>query len=60
MAVSSALMRPAAALADRFGVLRLFDARPEYLYPLLFIVLFQIATMFESARAMARTFLNML
>lgn len=53
-------MRPAAALADRFGVLRLFDARPEYLYPLLFIVLFQIATMFESARAMARTFLNML
>lgn len=54
VAVVLLLMRPICLLIERFKLLRLAERHPEALYPLMFVVLFQTATMFEPALGVMR------
>lgn len=54
VAIALVLMWPVAALVRRAGILDKAERWPQYFHPLLFIVLFQVATMFDSGRQFAR------
>jgi undecaprenyl-diphosphatase len=54
------LMGPLANLMRRAKVLDHVERWPQYFHPLLFIILFQVATMFDSARALARAVIELL
>jgi undecaprenyl-diphosphatase len=60
LVVGLVLMVPVAALVRRAGVLEMAEKWPQYFHPLLFIVLFQIATMFDSARQIAQAVIAVL
>jgi undecaprenyl-diphosphatase len=50
LAVGLVLMRPLTALVQRSGLVDTAGRWPQYFHPLLFVLLFQIVTMFSSAR----------
>ncbi|ABI93424.1 phosphatase PAP2 family protein (plasmid) [Roseobacter denitrificans] len=54
LVVCLVLMRPMAALVQRVGVIDMAERWPQYFHPLFFVMLFQIATMFTSARQLAK------
>ena len=59
IAVALLAMRPLTLLMERAGLPALGERRPEFLYPVLFFFLFQIATMFSSARELADAFVDL-
>ncbi len=60
VAVAVGLMWPVASLVRRAGVLDMAERWPQYFHPLLFIVLFQITTMFNSGRKFAIMMITLL
>jgi undecaprenyl-diphosphatase len=53
------LMKPVSASISRAGGLELADKWPQYFHPFLFLILFQIATMFTSARQLAKAIVGL-
>jgi undecaprenyl-diphosphatase len=49
--IAAVLVKPAARAIAATGVFGVADRHPEWLHPILFLALFQLVTMFESARA---------
>lgn len=60
LVVGITLMGLMSALVRRTHVLGMTERWPQYFHPLLFIVLFQVATMFASARWLAEAVVKML
>lgn len=58
--VALTLMGPLTALVQRAGLPRMAERWPQYFHPLLFVLLFQIATMFDSARQLVKGLLMVL
>lgn len=58
--VTLLVMPPATAAIKKLKVVGLFDKWPHYFYPALFMFLFQISTMFNSARELAKSAMGFL
>ena len=53
IALAVLLFRPLSRWIDRSGILRLCDRHEVLVYPLLFLITFQISTMFDALRSLA-------
>lgn len=60
VAVGLVLMWPVAGLVRRADILDMAEIWPQYFHPLLFIVLFQVSTMFNSGRQFAELLITLL